>query len=230
MADEEYCSVEDVFRYAVPRGSLTPPARAVSSVYVDADVLELAGHGLELDMPVEFRTFPGGTLPEGLTPLVVYYAQPITGSDSLFRVLDMPAGTVVTLVTEGENFGLVVQIRDTVIAQIRAASQRLHKFLPAHAMPLTPDPVTGKYPETARRMVAVWAAHATNIVLGQRNPLIAEEAQAMFDEAKLLLSGIPARDTGITTGSTNLATGASPTLDDGRARPDGIDSTEWVLP
>lgn len=215
MADEELCTVEDVFRYAVPRGALTFPAREVSSVDTSTGILEIVGHGLELDDPVEVRAFAGGTLPAELSPTEVFYARPVTDSDSLLQLAASPGGPAITYASEGESWGVVASVRGTVRAQIRAVTQWIFRRIPAHSTPLEPDG-NGRYPETVRQMAAILAAEATLTVLCLRNDLIAAAADRMREEARLLLSGLPMRDTKVTATPTNLARGASPGSSIGR--------------
>lgn len=209
MADEAYCSVEDVFRYATSRGGMSNAALEVSSVSVTDNALTVEGHNLELDAKLEAVAFPGGFLPAPLLTGVTYFAIPDAAVESRLRLAATAGGPAIDLTSSGSMFGLRVSIRETIMANIKAASQRLHRFLPAHAVPLTVDGL-GKYPETARHMTAVWAAHATFIVLGQRNLLVKEEAESLFSEARLLLAGVGIRDTKQLSNSANVAIGSVP--------------------
>ena len=209
MADEAYCTVEDVFRYATSRGGMANPALEVSSVSVTDNALTIEGHNLEADARLEAVAFPGGFLPSPLLMGVTYFAIPDPVVESRLRLALTAGGAAIDLTSSGSLFGLRVSIRETILRNIKAASQRLHRFLPAHAVPLTVD-IAGKYPETAVHMTAVWAAHATYIVLGQRNLLVKEEAETLFTEARLLLAGIGLRDTKQLNNSANVAIGSVP--------------------
>ena len=89
MAGEELCTVKDVYRYATAYGGLSARAQSVSAVV--GSVLEVEGAGLERNDPLELRAFDGGTLPAGAERGVVYYADPVTGREDAFRLLDAAA-------------------------------------------------------------------------------------------------------------------------------------------
>lgn len=208
MADEEACTVEDVYRYAVPRGALVLPVREVLVVDIDSGVLEVVGHGCESGDPLDVRVLDAsGTLAAPLDGGTTYYALP--DGDSRLQLSATAGGAAIALTTEGERWGVVASIRETVRSQIRAVTQWIWRRLPAHATPLEPDE-SGRYPETVRQMAAVLAAEATLTVLCLRHDLIAAAADRMRDEARLLLSGLPMRDTKVTAAPTNLARGATP--------------------
>lgn len=212
MADEQYCEVEDVTSYAVAQGALTNPAREVVADPA-ANTLVLRDHNLRRNAKLEFVAFPGGSLAGGLSPGVPYYAIP-TASESRLQVAAAPNGVAVDLTTPGSRFGLVRSLRELIEPNIKAASQRLHLYLPAHAVPLIVG-ADGLYPSTARRIVAVWATHMTCVELGQRNALVQEEVDRLTDrELKLLLSGVPMRDTRDTTRRIGLSMSMGP--DDAR--------------
>jgi hypothetical protein len=198
-----YCSVEDVLRYGVSRGALKNPAREVTAI-VSGNVFVWAGHNLELNAKLEFVAFPGGTLPGGVLLGVSYYAIP-TAVESRFQVAASPDGAAVSLSSSGSKFGVVLSLRELIETHIRGSSQRIHKYIPAHQMPVTADE-NGRYPESIRHPVAVFATHATCMVLGQRNALVADEVAALRNgDLKLLLDGLPTRDTKLPTTRGNLA-------------------------
>lgn len=211
MADEEYCSPEDVYRLGVPRGSLDEPVRAVSSVDTLANTIAVAGHGYELDDGIGFHAFPGGELAGGLAHATVFYARPVVGSSSLFQVAASPGGAALDLTSSGTAFGVASDTNSFIRLHIRAWSQVVHRYIPAHAMPLTRD-VSGRYPMTVRQIVAVLSGESASDARGRSNARVSELAGRTRESMKLLLSGLPTRDTGITTEETNLARGASPTL------------------
>lgn len=215
MADVELCTVEDVYRYAVPRGALVSPVREVASVDTSTGTLEVAGHGCEAGDPLEVRALTGGTLAAPLVSTSVYYALPVDDSDHLLKLSESPGGSALTLTTEGERWGVLPSLRETVRAQIRAVSQWIFRRLPAEAVPLEADG-DGRYPATVRQMAAVLAAESTLTVLCLRNDLIAAAADRMREEARLLLAGLPLRDPSMTRSPTNLARGASPGTNVGR--------------
>ena len=216
MAGEELCTVKDVYRYATAYGGLSARAQSVSAVV--GSVLEVEGAGLERNDPLELRAFDGGTLPAGAERGVVYYADPVTGREDAFRLLDAVDGAVVTLTTSGEAFGIVRSLEPLITAQIRSVTQWIFRRLPAHSVPLVADG-NGNYPETVRAMCAVLAAEATAVVLGITLPRLTEAAERMRSEARLLLAGLPMRDTGDTSTADNLATGASPSAIDEESVP-----------
>jgi hypothetical protein len=209
VADEEYCTVEDVYRYAVLAGALARRALLVAAIDATANTIEVAGHGCTTDDPIEFRVFEGGTLAAPLSAAAVYYAKPVADSDSLLQVAATAAGSAIDLTTAGDSFGLVPSIRPILRGQIRAVSRWIDGRLPAHVVPLEPDDA-GHYPEVVRQMVATLAAECTLVVLGESDAALSASADRMRADARLLLSGIPLRDPKATA-HTPFARGVSPT-------------------
>ncbi len=206
-----YCDPEHVYEFAATRGSLVYPARAVASVNTTSNTMELAGHGFRTDAPLEFRAFYGGTLPSPIAAQTVYYAKPVADSDSLFQVAASAGGAAIDLSSAGENFGVILNVRETILTNIEAASEDLHQDIPAHAVPLVVDG-NGNYPPSAVRIVAIRTAIRVFEVLGQRLDW-ADTRIELKDQLTLLRSGLRLRNSNDTSASSNLARGRSVTLE-----------------
>lgn len=205
----EYCSVAHVYQQAAPYGSLDVPAREVASVDTTANTLEIAGHGCALNDAIQFRAFPGGTLPSPLSASSVYRAKPVDGSSSLLQVSATVDGAAIDLTTAGSSFGLCVDVDTKIRGHIRKWSQRVQPFIPANAMPVEPDE-DGLYPETLRDTVAILAAWSALASLGRKSEALDTLFANETEWLKKTLAGLPPRDRGLTV-STNLAVGRSPT-------------------
>lgn len=202
-----YATRDDVYRQGVPRGSLIAPARAVSAVHVSTGRLEIEGHGCELDTPIQFQAEEGGIVCAPLTHGVVYYARPVTDSESLLEVSLSVGGAAVTLTTTGENFRMLVPLGPMLDDLLEVYSRWVDSMLVGHQVPLE-----APYPAWVRHAVAVRAsAHAARVLgLGsQADSLYVAEQQVIRDVVSLA-KGTPIRDDAATDGA-NFATGATPT-------------------
>jgi hypothetical protein len=202
----EYCSVEDVFRFAQTAGALVRRALEVDSVDTTADVLTIGGHGCSKDDPVEFRIQPGGTLAAPLSASTVYYAKPVTDSDDLLQIAATVGGAAINLTTTGAGFDMVPSIRPTIHACIRSACRWIDQRIPEAATPLNPDE-NGLYPDIVRQMAAVLSCEMALVVLGQMSTQVSECADRMRADAKLMLAGLPLPDPDVLTIQTDLAQG-----------------------
>lgn len=208
MASPSYCSVEDVYRYAVPAAALVRRLVKVEAVDTSSDTITAPGHGLALNDPLEVATLDGGSLAGGLSAATVYFAAPVADSDDLLKVSATKGGGAVDLTSAGSEFYLAPSVRPTVQAGIDAASRWIDARLPAHAAPLEASG-DGTFPDVVRQMAAVLAAECTLVVLGLANDKIAAAADRMRADAKLLLAGLPLRDVKVATHSNLSAYGSA---------------------
>jgi len=208
MADEEYCSDEDVYR-VVPASVLTRAALLVSSVDTSADALVVDGHGLAEDDPFELALQDGGTIATPLVVGTVYYAAPVTDSDTRIQVRATPGGSAINITAAGSGLLLKPSIKPSLKQFRRAYSRWVEDRLPAHAVPLEAG-IDGRYPDVVRSVVATLAAEAQLEALGQTSESLTRRADRVRRDAALMLAGLPSRDPRVTTESTNVAMGGAP--------------------
>lgn len=203
MAHPRYCTLTDVYRQGFPRGSVANGARKITRVDTALDRLELGNHGFEADQAVQLHTWGDAALPAPLSTGVVYYAQPVTDSDSLFQLSLTSGGAAIDLTTEGSGaFGVYVSINEMLLDLIETYSTWFDGKLTGHQVPLT-EP----YPSVAVHVVAVrTAAHATRVLkLGKDNDPIFEAERLLLSDIPALARGVPLRDERATA-PANLST------------------------
>lgn len=206
MADA-YATRDDVYRQGVPRGALVSPARVVSSVDVSANRLEIEGHGCSLDTPIQFQIDDGGAVPAPLTTSAVYYARPVTDSESLLEVAATAGGAAIDLTSSGENVRLLVPLGPMLDDLLEVYSRWVDSQLIGHEVPLE-----SPFPKWVTHAVAVrTAAHAARVLgLGSQGDMLFVAEQQVIRDVLSLAKGTPIRDADATT-SANMATGTTPT-------------------
>lgn len=208
-----YCSPEDVYVHGIPRGSLVSRGRLVGSVDIGANTLELEGHGLEVGAACQLRAADGGALPSPLSASAVYYALPVSGSDSLLQLSATEGGAAIDLTSSGvAPILLVVSLRPQLERSIEVYSRWADSLCIDQNVPFESDSI----PMWVRHLVAkrVAADMARTLGLGSQAEQIFEaERQAILDGQRLARGGV-LRDASAAS-PTNLARGSSP-MDTGR--------------
>jgi len=198
-----YATREDVYRQGVPRGALVSRGRVVASVDITSDTLELEGHGLEAGSEVQFRAGENGALPAPLSTSAVYYALPVSGSDSLLQLETAPGAGAINLTSSGAPpVLLVVPLGPSVDALLDAYSRWVDSKLVGHHVPLA-----SPFPSLVTHVVAVKTAAqlARAVGLGsQAEMLFASEEKAERDFLGSLGRGTTLRDAAA-TGPANRA-------------------------
>jgi hypothetical protein len=191
-----YATRDDVYRQGVPRGALVSRGRFVESVDVSTNTLEVEGHGLDSGTPCQVRSDAGGGLPSPLSASVVYYALPVSGSDSLLQLSATEGGAAIDLTTTGAApFVLFVPLAPMLDDLIEVYSRWLDSLAIGHAVPFS-APV----PAWVRHCVAVrTAAHAARVLgLGTQAEQIFEAERMAISDAMRLAKGPPLRDASAT--------------------------------
>lgn len=201
-----YATREDIYRQGVPRGTLAVPARPIASVDTAANTLELEGHGLATDDPIQFRADAGGSLPSPLAEGATYFAKPYSDGDSRLQVAASEGGSAIDLTTAGANFSLIYagesgRMIDVAIAR---ASRLVDRHLTAHQVPLALP-----YPVELVGAVAEIAAASVLAKLGRANDQIKEIAALAREDLKAIAAGIPLRDAAATP-QVGIVRGTSP--------------------
>lgn len=195
-----YATRADLHAHGLPRGVLVEQARAVAAVDTSTDRLTLEAHGLELDDAVQLVAGEGGTLPAPLSASTVYYARPVSGSESLLELAATAGGPAINITSAGvAPFSLVVSLAPAITAALDYYSRYVDRHLPAHAVPLE-EP----YPAEVVAIVAKLAAADLLRRQGHSIPAIEEGARIARGELLTFVKGIPLRDAAATR-RTNAA-------------------------
>lgn len=206
---EVYSTRGDVYLAGLPRGSAGQRARAVASVDATANTLEIANHGLDLDTPVQMQVDADTVLPAPLSTSAVYYAKPLEDSDSLLQIAATPGGAAIDLTTAGTgSIRLFVPVGLLLDRLCEYYSRWFDGKAIAHGVPFT-----APYPVEATTSVAVRvAAHASRLIgRGAEGEKLYEQETILLRDIDALVLGMRLRNDAVTTPSTNLARGSSPT-------------------
>lgn len=186
MAQAQYCTTSDVYRFCAP-GMLQVAARLVASVSTSSDALTLQGHGLATGDPIALRAESGGSLPSPLTAATTYYA--IAVSPDVFQVATTPTGSAVNLTTAGSNVLLVPQMPWS--RWIDECSAMTDQTVPAHAAPLVAD--DGTTPEPIRVFTAAQVAMRALAFCGRETEAIQAQLAYWGKLADKWARGVPLR-------------------------------------
>lgn len=208
-----YCSREDVYVHGIPRGALVSRGRLVGAVDVSANTLELDGHSLEVGAALQLRAGDGGALPSPLSAATVYYARPVSGSDSLLQLSATEGGGAIDITSSGTApILLIVSLLPQLDRAIEVYSRWADSLCIDQRVPFDANDV----PMWVRHLVAkrVAADMARTLGLGsQADQIFEAERQAILDGQRLGRGGV-LRDASASSPS-NLARGSSP-MDTGR--------------
>lgn len=202
-----YATREDVYKHGLPRGAVIGRARPVASVDAASNRLALEGHGLSTDTAIQFVADDGGSLPTPLSAATVYYARPVSGSDSLFEVAASEGGAAVDLTTAGTlPFSMLVPVGPQLDALLEVYSRWVDGKAIGHEVPFT-----SPYPAWVTHAVAVRAAaHAARVAgLGGQAERLFEAETMLLRDIDAMAKGVPLRDAAATE-RRNLAVGRTP--------------------
>lgn len=194
-----YATRQDLYRYTPVRGTLTSSSRLLGSATAGTDLIELEGHGLETGDACQLRAIEGGTLSAPLSATTTYYA--IKVDDSRFKVAtssaNASAGTAIDLTTSGVSMSVVIAL--PVDEMLEFYSRFVDGLLPAHAVPLE-----SPYPITIVALVCELAAKRLQLIAGTSSESMKEIELAAMAQLQRYATGIPLRDSRVTT-ATNKA-------------------------
>lgn len=205
-----YVTENDVYSYALPRGSLGNPGRIVDSALASNSVITLSEHGYQTGTPITFNVTQGGLLASPLVAGTEYFAIYLT--DSTFQVSATLNGPPITLTANAVS--MIVQT-DLPWAQVCEFYSRFaDSFLPAEAVPLQ-----APYPISVVGVVAQLVARRMQILSGTTSASMEEvEASAAKQLERFAKNGLPVRDAATAQVQTNLSVqntppnGQTPTL------------------
>lgn len=201
-----YCTQADLYRYALPKGSVPNPGRLVSSASASANTIALGEHGFSTGDPCSFRSEAGGSLPSPLQAGVTYYAIVVDGDS--FSVALTPSGSAIDLTTAGSRFVVIAPLPiESVIAW---AERLIDDMLPAHLVPLA-DPV----PDIVVMTCAELAAGKLVAGSGAASKSITEIVDAATRRVQRWAKGVPLRGAPATS-HANLACSATAGYRDSR--------------
>jgi hypothetical protein len=203
-----YATREDVYLHGLPRGAVAQGARPIASVDVTGNTLEVGSHGLGQFTPIQFQVDGSGVVAAPLSTSAVFYALPVTDSDSLIRVAASFGGPALDLTDDGSgSWSLYVPGGPMIDRLLETFSRWLDGKCIAHETPFT-----APYPVEATHIVAVrTASHAARVLgLGREGEHLYEAETILLRDIESLVRGMVIRDAAVTTASTNLARGGSP--------------------
>lgn len=136
-----YATRDQLFARGLRAEMLIPPARTVEGVDPDADTLRIPGNGYPTDGPLELVANAFATVPGGLNADQVYYAKPVTDSDSLIQLAETPGGDAIDINDTGAGLLTIQhQLGAIIDASLLANSGRVDEALVNYASPLTTWP------------------------------------------------------------------------------------------
>lgn len=167
---ESYCTDDDVFTLALAAQAFVVRPRPVAAADIDAatGTIRLKAHGLTVDDLVGFEVTAGGSLPTGVTAFTPYY--PAIISFDLIKLSASLGGPVLTYVSGGSGWGLVVDPRRRIALHRKQTAALINQHLTAYNAPIPVDPVTGEYPPVLVGLNARMTARAAVTSLQVENP------------------------------------------------------------
>lgn len=191
-----YATQSDVYKYALPRGSLGNPGRLVAASLAATSTIELEEHGFSTGTPVTFRVTQGGSLSSPLVAGTIYYVLYV--SDSFFQVSATSGGAPITLTTDGVSVQVATDLPWADVGEFY--SRWADAFLPAEAVPLATP-----YPITVVGIVAQLMAAKMQRLSGTSSESMDKDEIAAKAQLERFAKGIPVRDVAATQVQTNLA-------------------------
>lgn len=180
-----YATLQQVYALGLPAAAFAARPRAIESADPATGILTLTGNGLAQGAFLRFvvqgaatPARPSAALPQGLSTVLMYAAQPIANSSDLFRVAPDGGSTIASFGDAGYGvFSIVVDPALALLQIIADESAQVDNCLTAQAPPILPDPQTGLYPQVLVGVVARRSAIRGALVLGLANA----DYQASFD-------------------------------------------------
>lgn len=136
--------------------------RAGDSLDIETGTFRMIGHGLTADDVVELVLVAGGAVPAGGAINTTYH--PLIVDFFRFRLSLTPNGAAVTFADTGTHgpsgsaWAIQVDPERRLARSCDVVSRDIDQDLVAHATPIEPDPVTGRYPDKLVGIVARTAA------------------------------------------------------------------------
>lgn len=202
MADV-YATRADLYRYGLPRGNLANPGRLCASAAAGSDLFTLDGHGFENGTALLFRAESGGSLPLPIVAGTIYYAERV--SEATFKARLTASGAAIDLTTDGAS--VVVSAALPFDEILEYYSRFVDDLLPAHRVPLPPDPLRpdAPYPVTVTAIVAELAAKKLQLIAKQSSAAMTEMEVSAKAQLQRFAAGMVLRDPRAIGDHTNLA-------------------------
>lgn len=199
MTANVYATRRDVYRYGLPRGTLSMKGRELESVSASSDLLELNEHGFDDGDQVLVRAAEGGTLATPLVQGTPYYVIRVT--DATFKLAATEGGDPIDLTVDGASMIVASPLPfDDVLEEM---SRVVDGIIP-HVVPLT-----APYPITVVAATAKLAAQELQRLAGITSASTKDMIADLKERLTLWAKGVPIRDAKVTTGSSNLAIATS---------------------
>lgn len=193
MTVDVYATRRDLYKYGLPRGTLSLQGQELASVSSSTDVLELDEHGFETNDEVLVRAAEGGTLAAPLVAATPYYAIRITAAT--FKLAAATAGPPIDLTTNGVS--MFVSTALPYDETLELYSRFVDGVIP-HLVPLS-----SPYPIIVVATVAKLSGKELQRLAGVSSIAMAEAEKEARDQLVAWGKGQPIRDTKATA-SSNL--------------------------
>lgn len=214
-----YATRRDLYRYGLPRGTLSSEGREVASALASTDVLTLTDHGFETNDEVLVRAIDGGVLAAPLVAGTTYYAIRLTAST--FSLAATSGGSAINLTTNGTTMLVSIELPFTEVLEFY--SRFVDAFMPAHLVPLS-----SPYPVTVVAIVAELSAKKLQLLAGVSSVAMAEIELGAKAQLERFAKGLPLRDATATGTANKAITSSSASVADPRGWHDSAGS--GVLP
>jgi hypothetical protein len=199
MTVTAYATKQDLFKYALARGSLASMGRLADAVTASTDIFELDEHGYVTDDLITVRAAEGGTLPAPLVEGTTYYVIRLT--DATFKVSATAAGAAINLTTDGQSVVVVGNLPfDDILAADTAWINQCIPEAPEAAEDF--QTTTGSYPLVLIDTNCQLSAARLMTMTGARSELLDEARAAARETLIEWRAGLPVRGV---TGSINKA-------------------------
>lgn len=211
-----YATKQDLFTYALARGSLASMGRLADAVEAATDTFELDEHGFVTNDPITVRAAEGGSLPAPLVKGTTYYVIRLT--DATFQVAAAANGSAIDLTTDGQS---VVVAGDLPFDQILAVETAwINQCIP-EAPSAAEDYKTanGAYPLVLIDTTCQLAAARLLTMTGARSELLDEARKAARDTLKEWRAGLPVRGLAQSINKAIVATSSGGRWGDGSCIP-----------
>ncbi len=175
-----YATLPDIY-LALSERAFVVVASAIQSVDINTGTIRMVAHGCYPADRILFSATSGGALPPELDPFTYY--TPIRLGPDLFQVADPITGAPIPFSAEPRGWSVKVDHERRLAWHNDDAAARINQRLGAHATPLKPDPVTGKFAPVIVGLNARMAARSAVTSLQIENPEFRKPLDRLFAQA-----------------------------------------------
>lgn len=153
-----YATLDETYNLALTARAFVVVPSPITMVDSATGTIRLAAHGFGAADRILFSVTSGGALTPELSPFV-YYSPIVLGGD-LFQVADPITGQPILFSADSRGWAVAVDPVRRLTMHLEDAFARINQRLGAHATPIKPDPLTGKFPSVLVGLNARMAARS----------------------------------------------------------------------